>query len=277
VASCLRGLMICAAMSAAACAPGLTKLPSVPGSAAADAAAAFTDATRTCREVRTLTAEIGASGKAAGQRFRARLAAGLVRPASIRLEAVAPFGPPLFILAAVNDDATLLLPREDRVLERQPAQEVLGAVAGVPLSAADLTVVLTGCREAPSPVTGRELGPDWRMIVDGARDGYIYYLHRAGAAEPWRVVVAMHSAWRVDYRDWVNGLPRTLRLSNVKGDDVVAGSTFDLTLSLSQVETNAVLGPEVFRIDVPRDARPITVDELRRQSALAPAKPRTRP
>ena len=41
-----------------------------------------------------------------------------------------------------------------------------------------------------------------------------------------------------------------------------AGS-FDLTLALSQVETNIALGTEVFKVDVPRTAQPITLEELR--------------
>jgi len=36
-----------------------------------------------------------------------------------------------------------------------------------------------------------------------------------------------------------------------------------VTLALSQVETNMTLGDEVFKIDVPRSAKPITLDELR--------------
>ena len=53
---------------------------------------------------------------------------------------MAPFGPPIFIFVATSDDATLLLPRDDRVLEHGRSDAVLDAVAGVPLSAADLRV-----------------------------------------------------------------------------------------------------------------------------------------
>jgi alpha-ketoglutarate-dependent taurine dioxygenase len=35
-------------------------------------------------------------------------------------------------------------------------------------------------------------------------------------------------------------------------------------LTLSQVELNTPLGPDVFRVQIPRDADPITIDELRR-------------
>jgi hypothetical protein len=236
------------------------KLPTGPGSPAADAADALTQATAVCRGVRTLTAEVAASGKVSGQRFRVRLSAGVAAPASARLEAVAPFGPPIFILAASNDEATLLLPRDDRVLQRGRSADVLDAVAGVPLSAADLHEVLTGCAPSVARAEGRELGTDWRLVNDATAGAM--YLHREGADRPWQLVSVVRRAWRVDYRDPLNGLPRAIRVTSVAGDRIPDAS-FDVTLALSQVETNVPLGDEAFRVDVPRTAKPITLDELR--------------
>ena len=121
------------------------KLPSGPGAPAPDITDILAQATRTCRGIRTFTAEIAVSGSVGASRTRGRLAAGLAAPASARLEAVAPFGEPLFIFAATGNDATLLLPRDRRVLEHGPPDEVLEAIAGVPLGAADLRATLTGC------------------------------------------------------------------------------------------------------------------------------------
>jgi outer membrane lipoprotein-sorting protein len=42
-----------------------------------------------------------------------------------------------------------------------------------------------------------------------------------------------------------------------------AGAGFDLTLALTQVETNVALDAAVFRVEIPRSATPITLDELR--------------
>jgi hypothetical protein len=235
------------------------KLPAGPGAPAPDALEALTQATAVCRGVRTLTAEVAASGKVSGQRFRVRLSAGVAAPASARLEAVAPFGPPIFILAATNDEATLLLPRDDRVLQRGKSAEVLDAVAGVPLSAADLHAVLTGCAPAAAGAEGRELGADWRLINNPTSGAM--YLHRQGANQPWQLVSVVRREWRVDYRDPLNGLPRSIRVTSVGDRD--PQSSFDVTLALSQVETNMTLGDEVFKIDVPRSAKPITLDELR--------------
>jgi hypothetical protein len=234
------------------------KLPAGPGSAAADAADALTQATAACRGIRTLTAEVAASGNVRGQRVRARLSVGVAAPASARLEAVAPFGPPIFILVATNDEATLLLPRDERVLQHGRPADVLDAVAGMPLTAGDLHVVLSGCAPAVSQPEGRALGADWRMLADAA--GGALYLHRAGGSQPWQLVAVIRRAWRVEYRDHLNGLPRAMRLTSVTRDD---GAWFDLTLALTQVETNVPLDAGVFRVKIPPTAQPITLDELR--------------
>ena len=71
------------------------------------AIAAFTTATAACRGFRSLTGELSLSGRAAGERIRGRVIAGLESGGSVRLEGVAPFGPPIFILAGKGELATL--------------------------------------------------------------------------------------------------------------------------------------------------------------------------
>ncbi len=256
-------------LGATACGAPLMKLPAGTGTPALDAADALAEATRVCRGVRTLTAEVAVSGSAGGHRVRGRLSAGVAAPASARLEAVAPFGPPLFIFVATNDDATLLLPRDDRVLEHGRPDAVLDAVAGVPLDAADLHTTLTGCAPPVPQPSGRALGPDWRVVVTSARSaGDRLYLHRDGGAQPWRLVGSVHEGstdfvWRAEYRDFQNGLPRSIRVTSLRSNPQ-SDRAFDLTLALSQVEANVPLGADVFRVEIPRSADPITLAELRR-------------
>jgi hypothetical protein len=256
------------AMLCASCGAPLMKLPAGPGAPAPDAVDALAQATSVCRGIRTLTAEVAATGKAAGRRFRGRLSVGVAAPASARIEAVAPFGPPVFIFVATNDDATLLLPRDDRILEHGRPDEVLNAVAGVPLNAADLHLTLTGCAPPLSQPVGRERGSDWRVVTDGGRaDSDELYLHRDGASQPWRLVAVIRRrstqpAWRAEYHDHQNGVPRLIRVPSVDADRR-AGAGFDLTLRLTQVETNVPLDAAVFRVEIPPSARPITLDELR--------------
>jgi hypothetical protein len=259
-----RGAAAALALLSTACGAPLMKLPSGPGAAAPDASDAFNEATAACRQVSAITADIAASGKVNGQRLRGHLLVGLAAPASARLEAVAPIGQPVFIFVAVDNDATLLLPRDDRVVEHGPARDLLEAVTGVPVDAAELRHAVTGCipAAAASP-SGRSLGADWRLLTLGAAD---VYLRRDPASSRWQLVAAVHRAddrstaigWRAEYRDFADGLPRSVHLASADG------SRFDLNLALSQVALNETLGPDVFRVQVPRSAEAITLDELKR-------------
>jgi hypothetical protein len=263
VSWCFRGALVFA-LCTAGCAKPLMKLPAGPGAPAADARDALAGATSACRNVSTLTAEIGASGSVGGQRFRARLSAGLAAPASARLEAAAPFGAPMFIFVATGDEATLLLPHDGRVLEHGRPDAVLEAIAGLPLNAADLRTALTGCPANPDVAAAKQLDADWRMVPDGPNQVYLQRVPQSPSppVPAWRVVAIVFHApqndWRAEYREFENGLPRSVRFISSKGD------RFDLRLALSQVDINTQLGPEVFRVQVPPDADPITLDELKR-------------
>jgi outer membrane lipoprotein-sorting protein len=265
VFSCFRGLFLGVAVVCGGCAGPLVKLPSGPGAPAPDAADALNEATTACRAVSTLSAEVRVGGSVGGRRLRGSLLVGVAPPASARIEAVAPAGQPIFIFVATGDDATLLLPRDNRVLPRGNPAAVLAAVAGPPLDAAELRETLTGCASATGSAQGRQFGHDWRVVSLDSTD---VYLRRA--AGRWQLVAAVHRGgdgeWRAEYGQFETGSPRALRL--VSAD----GKRFDLRLALSQVETNARLGPEVFRVQIPRDADPITLDELRRSGPLGPPK-----
>ena len=227
------------------------------------------EATKACRASSTLTAEIAVTGSVGGRRLRVGLLAGVAAPASVRLEAVAPFGSPFFIFVAQNGEATLLLQRDNRVLERGNPKDVLEAVAGVPLDAAELGRTLIGCASGPDPQRARRLGDDWRVAPDGMND---LYLHRETPGGAWRIAATLHReatgpGWRAEYRDFASGppaegMPRSIRLTS---DD---RKRFDVRLALSQVELNATLDADVFRVQIPASARPIGLQELRESGPL---------
>ena len=249
----------------------LIRLPAGPGAPAADAADVLAAATAVCRAVRTVTAEVAVSGSVGGKRVRGRLLAGVAAPASVRLEAAAPFGPPAFIFVASNIGATLLLPRDDRVLEHGRPDAVLEAVTGVPVGAADLKTTLTGCASSPQ-VTGRQVG-DWRILTPaGTGDRAVeseWYLRREPTPGMWRLVTAVHPSrdgrWRAEYGDFQSGLPRSIRLASEDAQ------RFDLRLTLSQMEINTPLDADVFTVKIPPSAFPITLDELRRSGPFGTA------
>jgi hypothetical protein len=273
-------VVVLAAVAASSCAASLIRLPAGPGAPAPDAREALAEATRACHAVSSMTADASVSGSAGGRRLRARLSLGVQSPASARLEAVGPFARPVFTLAARGEAATLLLHDDNRIIDGAPPQAVLEALTGVPLDAAGLRDALTGCLSPGTPpggpgpsnvegpglskVEGRQVGEDWRVLQDGSHS---IYLNRNPRTAPWRLVAAVHrpgdaSEWRAEYRDFVDGLPRTVRL--VSSDR----NRFNLRLDLRDVELNPRLPAEAFEVKVPPSAQPITLDELRRAGPL---------
>jgi outer membrane lipoprotein-sorting protein len=262
-----RAFVAALALAGVSCGGPLVKLPSGPGTPAPDAADALADATSACRAVSTFSAEAAVSGSVGGRRLRGNLFVGVAPPASARIEAVAPAGQPIFIFVATGNDATLFLPRDGRVLQHGRPAAVLEAVAGAPLDAVELRETLTGCVRSAGGTQGRQLGPAWRLVSIGDAD---VYLRRNAAAGRWEMAAAIHrvggGGWRAEYADIDAGMPRSIRLASADG------KRFDLRLKLSQVEVNAQLGPDVFRVQIPRDAAPITLEELKRSGPLGDAR-----
>jgi len=257
----MRGLVsLVLAAALAACA---AKAPPRPvGTASPDPSVVqvFADVTRQCRGLRTLTAEIALSGRAADERLRGRLHAGFAAPQSMRLEAVAPFGPPAFILAAQAGDATVLFPREKRVLPSTPVASVLERLTGLALGADDLRLVLSGCLVAePNATAGQAWSNGWKAVTL-ATDRVAYLREVRGA---WVIAAADYAAWRIDYADHVSGWPRSVR---VRGAD---GSGIDLTARLTQLQVNVDLPDTAFTVDVPPNSERITIDDLRSVAPLS--------
>ena len=256
----MRRLLVAAALATASCGTPLLKLPSGAGTPATDAAAAFAQATSACRAIDTVTLEMAVHGTAGGRRIRGRLTAGLAAPASARLEAVASFGEPVFIFVARDEDASLLLPRDRRVLEHGTPSDVLEAVTGVPIDPGQLRLLVTGCTGAAAPsMTATAFGDDWRVASDGAD---VYYLHRDAASAAWRLVAWIHrGAWRAEYSMFAGALPHAVRLvSQPPGQ-------FDLQIELSQIDLNVPLGADAFRLER-AGAAPMTLEELRQSGPL---------
>ena len=245
-------------LSGAACGARLPARPEGPGTPDATAVQAFQAATRQCAGLRTMTAEIRLSGRAAGERLRGTLHAGLAAPGSLRFEAVAPFGPPVFILAGRNNRTTLLLPREDRVLPDVALADVLERLTAMSLDADAVRLILSGCLvEGAAAAQGRTWNGGWSAVSLGP-DVTAYLQQRGGATV---VAAADYGPWLVDYANHVNGFPRTVRIRSREEGRV------DATAQLAQVQVNVDLDDRAFVVDVPADVERITLDDLR---AIAP-------
>jgi outer membrane lipoprotein-sorting protein len=251
-----------ALVAVAGCAPGHLALPSGTGTLLADPAPVLDESIGHCAGLQTFTAEIRLSGRAGGERIRVRLIAGLAAPDGIRLEAVAPVGQPIFILASAGNRTTLLLPRDDRVLTGQPPAAILEALAGVSVTPAVLRSLVAGCPgDAINRDDVRAIGSQW--VVAATADGETAYFHRADAR--WRLAAIRGPSLEVEFGPGPRAQPGSVRLSSPAGR---AGASFDLLLRLSQVETNVPIPDEAFSVRVPAEAAPITLDELRQSGPL---------
>jgi hypothetical protein len=209
-----------------------------------------------------MTAEIRLSGRAGREKLRGKLIAGFRAPGAIRLEAVAPFGQPVFILAAAPGHSTMLLPRDNRVLRGASPEMILDALTGLSLAPDDLLALLAGCPSlAPDVHDATRYGSDWASFTAGDRKAYVRY--RKGA---WQLAAIVLPAMTAEYPAFEGRQPSTVRLiANAVGE---GAGPVDITLTLAQVETNVPIPDEAFTVNVPPDAAPLTLDELRQSGPM---------
>ena len=173
---------------------------------------------------------------------------------------------PCSFFVARDNDATLLLPRDGRVLEHGRPDAVLEAVAAAPLDPSDLRRALTGCADAPEVQSARQVGPIGGSYLMGRAKSISVASDRP---RPWRIVAPFIAegarVWRAGSElrpgapntGFPGGLPRTVRLS------LVDSKRFDLRLTLSQVEVNVPLDEEAFTIRDSAGHRAHHTQELR--------------
>ncbi|CAN5612272.1 hypothetical protein BH23ACI1_BH23ACI1_06350 [soil metagenome] len=248
----------------AACGARRPVLPTGSGAPFPGFEAAHDEATRECRAVDSLTASLGLSGRSGPTRLRGRIDAGLEAPARVRLEGFPPviYGSrPFFVLVATGDEATLVLPRDERVLLGARPAEIVEALAGVPLGPADLRALLAGCGLAPAQLgEARRFERGWAAIDQGEATIFIRQIDGR-----WRVAAAARDTMTIHYDDYVAGRPQSIR---IRTEPARREAATDLTLRLSDVEWNVPLGDRVFVVDVPARAFPLTLEELRMSGPL---------
>jgi hypothetical protein len=242
------------------------KLPPRPvGTATPDptAADAFVAATARCDAPfrSAVEGELSLSGRAAGERVRGRVLFGLQEAGSIRLEAPAPFGAPFFILAGRSERATLLLPREHRVLKDTAVADVLERITGLALGADDLRLIISGCLvETATFSEGRQWGSDWRAITIALNR--VAYL-RTQNGKP-VLAAADYGAWHVDYSAHdASGVARTVRVRRASDNAI------DITARIAQFTAGGPINPRAWSVEIPSDAEPMTLEELRSIAPLA--------
>lgn len=247
--------LLCGLCVLCACARPRPTLPTGAGVPFPRFDAAYDEAVGDCRGARSVLAELGLSGRSGGDRLRGRISAGIASPAEIRLEGVA-FGRPIFILASQAGAATLLLVRENRVVREAPPEAIIEALTGVALTPPELLAIVTGCGlVVDTPSNGRTFGDEWAAADVG---GGVTYLRRVDGR--WRVGAAARGDLQVVYAEFSGG-----RASRVH---IKAGTIADITLAVSQFEMNTTIDSKAFEVNVPPDAAPLSIEELRRAGPL---------
>lgn len=239
-------------------------LPDGAGAPFPDFVAAYRDATAECAPVERLSASIRLSGRAGSTKLAARIDAGFAAPARLRLEGYPRInfgGRPFFVLVSSGGDATLLMPRDARVLRGAPAPAVVEALAGVPLGPADLRALVAGCGlHAGVPSEGRMLPGGWARLE--AADTSLF-LRLVGGR--WRLAGARRGSVAVAYPDLAAGArPASVRVTAGDGRHTAV----DLTMRLSQIDVDPALDARVFEVEVPEGAMPLTLEDLRRAGPL---------
>ena len=253
--------MLVAALTLGACAPKAPLLPSGTGTPFPEFASAYQEAASACSGVKTITVSMGMSGKAGSTKLRGRIDAGFAAPGRARLEGIPPFGKPVFVLVADGNTATLVLTRDERVLHDAPADQIVEALAGVPLGADALRTAIAGCGFGARPSDGRAFSNGW--VAVSASDATTYLRQRDGR---WEIAGATRGLVTLLYADYANGRPATIRVRAMNE----GRTTADLTLRLSDVDINTTLDPRTFDItpDLPEHPVPLTLEELRRAGPL---------
>jgi outer membrane lipoprotein-sorting protein len=242
-------------MIVAGCAARAPLRPSGVAQPDPTAADAVIQATKSCAGLKTMTGALHLSGRAGTEKIRGTLHTGLEAPASVRFEAIAPFGQPFFILAGRDDRASLLLPRENRILTDASVPALLERLTGLSLSASDLRLILTGClTEQAEPSDGRSWPNGWRAVTLGA--GVTAYLKTVNTALA--VVAADRGPWRIEYGAHQNGWPRMVRIRSAQ-----TGAPIDISASIEDLEVNTAIDAKAFTITAPPGAAPMTIEELR--------------
>ncbi len=258
VAAALLGLVL------SGCASRGLVLPDGAGVTFPQYAQSLARVTESCRGIRSMTAELRLSGRSGTRRVRGRVLAGISSPDSMRLEGLAPFGAPGFILVAAMGRGTLVLPRDNRVLVGEPPEMILEALIGLSLRPGELLAVATGCvSPRPEAIAGRAYPGGWGAV--DLADGSTVFLRDVDATP--RLVAATRPGLVVEYRRFAFGRPAEIRVRSSRAGADGRPRT-DVIIGFSQWETNRTLGEAVFEVNVPASASPLTLDQLRQAGPL---------
>lgn len=246
-----------ALLFAGACAAARYTPPTGPGEPAPDAATAWSAATSACESVQGLVFRVSLSGRVGERRIpRGGRFDGAATSDGRMLLEVSALGSQRLVLAGDSTAAVLWLRESGGRVVRARLEELLEALTGFRLAAADWLALLTGC-----VTTDRAMG-------GGAAFGARRRIDTASATivlEPfegrWRSRWARVGTLSVEYSKYDGAWPRELRLET----DGVEGPPSNITVTVRERRVNppAAEFDRAFAYQPPPGATPMTLEDLR--------------
>jgi hypothetical protein len=144
--------------------------------------------------------------------------------------------------------------------------DIIEALAGIALEPDDMRALVAGCALGNGePADGRSFERGWASVETGDATVFLRQVENQ-----WRVAGLRRGSLSVEYSEFTGGHPATVHLRTIASQNVAAA---DLTIHISQREANVPLETAVFSVDVPKDAAPLTLEELRRAGPLGGGTP----
>lgn len=189
----------------------------------------------------------------------ARLEAAVTATGQMALEARVS-GQLLFKLGGTSDRAVLLLAADHRVVTA-PAAEIVDALVGVPLGPDRLLAMMTGCVSISNDIsrTGR-----YGHVLEIVTSDAVVFLESGGGV--WRVRAGTFGDFAVDYRSFDRGMPRRIALRSTAGH----APAVSLSLDVTSVDLSGSTPLSAFSVNIPDDASPMSIEELRQSGPLGP-------
>ena len=138
---------------------------------------------------------------------------------------------------------------------------MLERLTGLALGADDLRLMVSGClADNAAPADGRQWPGGWRPSRSAPSASPTCARSKGQPV----VVAADYGPWHVDYSAHASGFPRVVRVRRAR-----RGAPIDITARIEQLEVNTAIDPRAFDVEIPSDAEPMTLDELRSVAPLA--------
>ena len=218
--------------------------------------------------VRRYQAVMGVRGEGERGRFSGRLLVVFARPAErpnpeavagLRLELFAPVGGSRWTVVAAPGHVRLVVPAERAFAEGDELQKFTGPLLGVAVGLEEIAALLVG---SGAPVGGpaniRSRPPGGSVVLESGAE--IWWDGTGPLAQVQRVATRHYEArYPGDFRRRGRQVPRTVE---------VVSKQVQATLTVEELEVNASLHPDSFRVRTPAGYRRAEIGELSRSSRL---------